>query len=327
MSLYSYALTFCQRSFPAMVGTPLVGKVTGDTRHTWAPYFIHAGVLPLCSGGVCFAGDFGSWKKQNKEQLQAILSGGKMFLDLPAKHSGGLSQQQTLALQCHVWGTLSPLTSGSKATAAKDDVMCGSSTGDVSKSFLDSFSYICFLDGGNSVVDEEIYTEACYHSLTSRCADDIYNLDPGENISHEDMDVYVAMAWQREPLMMPAAETLLQSYYTAVRVARSSGLGGSDVPVSGLATLLSLAMGFAKLRLSDQVQESDAVMAVYLYEESLVSRLGLSVLSIQPQPHVSKRFISEFLGKQNDLNMQSFQVQLLKFCSRAFDSRLSWKEE
>ena len=37
--------------------------------------------------------------------------------------------------------------------------------------------------------------------------------------------------------MTSAAETLLQSYYTAVRLARSSGLGGSDVPVSGIATL------------------------------------------------------------------------------------------
>ncbi|GFR61553.1 MCM domain-containing protein 2-like [Elysia marginata] len=91
--------------------------------------------------------------------------------------------------------------------------------------------------------------------------------------------------------------------------------------------ILSLATGFAKLCLSSQVQESDAVMAAYLYEESLVSRLGLSVLSIQPQPHVSESFIQEFLGKQNDLSMQKFQVQLLKFCSRVFDSRSSRREE
>ncbi|KAK3769853.1 hypothetical protein RRG08_036903 [Elysia crispata] len=326
MSLCHYALKFSQRSFPAMVGTPLCGKVTSDSHYTWAPYFIHAGILPLCSGGVCFCGDLGPWKKQNREQLQAILSGGKIFFDLTAKHTGGLSQQQTLGLQCHVWGAFSPLTLGSKLTSAMNDIMCGSSTGDLSKSFLDSFSYICFLDGGNSFVDEEINTHTCYLSLTSRCAGDMSNTDLVE-VPYEDMDTYVTMARQQEPLMTSAAETLLQSYYTAVRLARSSGLGGSDVPVSGIATLLSLAIGFAKLRLSGQVQETDAVMAAYLYEESLVSRLGLSVLSIQPQPHVSKSFITEFLSKQNDVIMQSFQAQLLKFCTRAFDNRSSWREE
>ena len=69
--------------------------------------------------------------------FSSVLSGGKIFFDLTAKHTGGLSQQQTLGLQCHVWGAFSPLTLGSKLTSAMNDIMCGSSTGDLSKSFLE----------------------------------------------------------------------------------------------------------------------------------------------------------------------------------------------
>ena len=58
---------------------------------------------------------------------------------------------------------------------------------------------------------------------------------------------YVTIARQLEPCMTSSAETLIQSYYTATRVARSSGLGGSDVSVSGMATLYVVILIFTSL--------------------------------------------------------------------------------
>ncbi|GFO09409.1 mcm domain-containing protein 2 [Plakobranchus ocellatus] len=231
--LLHHALKFSLRSFSAMVGMPLCGKITNEGCYSWAPYFMQAGVLPLCSGGVCMSGDLGPWKKQQQKQLKASLSSSKIFLDIASKHMGDLSQLYSLVLQCHVWAVYSPLTSGAKGACHNDDVLYESSTGDLSKSFLDTFSYICLLDGGNSFVDEEIYIQMCNQTVLSWCAHD----ETKPAVQQEDMDAYVSMARQLEPEMTSAGETLIQSYYTAVRVARSSGLSGSDVPGSAIATL------------------------------------------------------------------------------------------
>ncbi|XP_070552564.1 minichromosome maintenance domain-containing protein 2-like isoform X2 [Ptychodera flava] len=82
-----------------------------------------------------------------------------------------------------------------------------------------------------------------------------------------------------------------------------------------MTTIAGMASAHAKLSLRDQVTDDDAVMAVMMYEESITARYGYSVLSVQPTPHFRDNNLSMYIGKENDLRMQQFKVQLIRFCS------------
>lgn len=57
------------------------------------------------------------------------------------------------------------------------------------------------------------------------------------NESYDCLTQFLAVCRQVEVKILPEAESLIQSYYTASRTARSTGLCGSDVPPSALFTL------------------------------------------------------------------------------------------
>lgn len=57
-----------------------------------------------------------------------------------------------------------------------------------------------------------------------------------------------------------------------------------------------------------QVTVEDATMAILLYEESLVSRLGYSVLNHMPTPHFRSRDIGAYIGKEVTMNANSWHV-------------------
>ncbi|CAG5130706.1 unnamed protein product [Candidula unifasciata] len=324
-SLMEYAQQFSPRTFQASTTVPLTGKVVFD-KHTWAPYFLHCGSLLLSSGGVCFVGDLCNWKKTRKDQLQAILTSNKIIFDFATKVSAGLSQQLCFTLECQVWGLYDPTNKSVKTSSSKDHILGGSDTGDLTKSFTDAFSYACFLDSGDSTTEQEIFTQVTCHILSSWCKQE-NDADASLSVSKEDFEHFLAISRQVEVRMSSEAESLIQSYYTASRTARSSGLCGSDVPPSALFTLTSLSVGFAKLKLQPFVSKCDALMAVFLYEESLAARFGVSMLNIYPQPHVPNSSIDDFLGIENDTVMQHFHEQLLRFCSCFTDNYSLHREE
>uniref|UniRef100_A0A2C9KZ84 Uncharacterized protein n=1 Tax=Biomphalaria glabrata TaxID=6526 RepID=A0A2C9KZ84_BIOGL len=108
---------------------------------------------------------------------------------------------------------------------------------------------------------------------------------------------------------------------------RSSGLTGSHVPPSAMQTLISLAVGLAKLRLSTSVSHFDTVLAIYLYEEYLSSRFGQSCLGCPPRHNIPWSRLEELLGEQNHWLMQTFAEQLMRFCSTMMSSQIIHKEE
>lgn len=59
-----------------------------------------------------------------------------------------------------------------------------------------------------------------------------------------------------------------------------------------------LAEVHAKLSLRSEAIEEDGVMAILLYEESLASRYGHSVLNVIPAPHFRNHELSDYLGNQ-----------------------------
>lgn len=66
-----------------------------------------------------------------------VLTGSKIFLDLASKHLGGISQQLTFPVECHVWGVYDPTGTGVKTLGQRDAVFGGCDTGDLTKGFLE----------------------------------------------------------------------------------------------------------------------------------------------------------------------------------------------
>ncbi|KAI8761645.1 MCM domain-containing protein 2 [Biomphalaria glabrata] len=322
-SIVQFAQKFAQRFFPVSVASPLSGKVMKD-KYTWAPYFLQGGSLFMSCGGVCSLGNVSEWKKAKKEQLQTVLSTSKIFVDFSSKHTGGLNQQLSFPLKCHVWGLNEPSVKDKLSTHSTDVLNGQYSTGDLSKSFMDAFSYICFLDCGDLGTEEETARDVAQHIISSHVVDNDSDLF---DIPFEEIDFFISLARQTDSKLTPAAEEVVQSYYKTSRMTRSSGLTGSHVPPSAMQTLISLAVGLAKLRLSTSVSHDDTVLAIYLYEEYLSSRFGQSCLGCPPRHNVPWSRLEELLGEQNHWLMQTFAEQLMRFCSTMMSSQIIHKEE
>ncbi|KAI8518457.1 Minichromosome maintenance domain-containing protein 2 [Branchiostoma belcheri] len=61
--------------------------------------------------------------------------------------------------------------------------------------------------------------------------------------------------------------------------------------------------------------QEDALMSIYLFEESVTCRYGYSILGVQPTPHFRHGNIVQYLGKENDTQMEHFHLQLLRLIS------------
>ena len=59
-----------------------------------------------------------------------------------------------------------------------------------------------------------------------------------------------------------------------------------------------MAEAHAKLSMRSEAQEEDGVIAILLYEESLVGRYGNSVLHLLPAPHFTDTNLSGYIGRE-----------------------------
>ncbi|VDH91386.1 Hypothetical predicted protein [Mytilus galloprovincialis] len=134
------------------------------------------------------------------------------------------------------------------------------------------------------------------------------------NISEDNFHKFLRYVKAICPNMTEECEGLLHGYYLASRKTRSSE-SNSKVPVSALKTLYSLSMSHARLSLRSEITVEDGLMAIWIYEESLTERLGHSLLSLQPCPHVQHDNKHQYFGKENDHMMRQFHVNLIRFCN------------
>jgi hypothetical protein len=132
-------------------------------------------------------------------------------------------------------------------------------------------------------------------------------------LSHSHLHQLLSAVSGVEVSLSPSCQQLLRSFYLASRRVRASSLHGTDMPVSGLDVMSVLAEAHARLSLRSEATEEDGVMAILLYEESLVGRYGHSVLSAIPAPHFRDTDLSAYLGKQFDQEMRTFHRRIVHF--------------
>ncbi|XP_064608316.1 minichromosome maintenance domain-containing protein 2-like [Liolophura sinensis] len=300
--LLRYGCTFAERAVTHSLCNAVTGRISKDPYHK-SQYFVEGGSLSLATNGVCNIGDLGRYKKITKDIIKATLDTGRVVIDVSSKFSQGLPQQHSSPLRCHVWAYSDPATQ--KPSQYKDELFITGDTGELSKAMLDVFSLVLFTDGSDSIsnFDEEISRDI----LRSAVHPD--SLKP--SITFQEFNKFLEIAREREVILTPAAEVIVQQYYQASRRMRSSDPSSSSVPVSTLPTLYSLALAHAKLSLRREVTESDAVMAVHLSEECLTARHGFSALSVRPMPHIT---CDDFNLQEMDEEMYVFHHRLLRFC-------------
>ncbi|XP_065894545.1 minichromosome maintenance domain-containing protein 2-like isoform X2 [Dysidea avara] len=285
--LLHYGSQFAHRSVLHSHQTDLTGCVHKEDKH----YSIDAGSLLLASNGVCVIRDINLYKKDIKETVQRVLESRQVSV------SGGRREQATTGginyttpLTCTIW------------------TACNGYNKEISRTFTDWFTLVVDNNNSSSECDEfvsdQMVIDIITHHITGQHQDDLV-------LSRNDFEQLLATSSHIDVSLSPAAQQLIQSFYLASRRARSGS--DSDIPTTAFTSLCLLAIAHARLSLRSEAVEEDAVLAISLYEESLTSRSGYSVLNIVPIPHFRDSNTGAYIGQQYDDNMTQLHQQIIKF--------------
>ncbi|XP_078685277.1 minichromosome maintenance domain-containing protein 2-like isoform X1 [Branchiostoma floridae x Branchiostoma belcheri] len=315
----SRLLTYCAAMSPRCVhhtvDKHLFAKVTKDT-HGTGTCSIDAGSLLLSHGGCCFLGDLGQVKRDVQSSLQGVMEKEAVTVQIPKKYGdSGVLQSLELPIRCSIWAYTDPNSCKKPAAAAAVDLFLQQELGNISKTLADCFSLVCYTDSTSEAGD--MYAESLLVEDILNCAtleeEDLENV--GELLSAKDIKQFLQVACCLQPQLTPTAKYLIQGYFVSSRRLRSNSIQSCPFPPTALRTLTAVAGAHAKLSLRTYVAEEDALMSIYLFEESVTSRYGYSILGVQPTPHFRHGSIVQYLGKENDTQMEHFHLQLLRLIS------------
>ncbi|XP_072171491.1 minichromosome maintenance domain-containing protein 2-like [Diadema setosum] len=303
--LLQYAASCAQRHVVHGSSTPVFGSVQKDTQTEACS--IDGGSVNLAHLGVCLLGDLGVWKKDCRDRLRIATESGFISLGIPRSVEAGPLHTLTLPLQSTLWGYTAP---DGKATPHTDLYTTQGIDGRCS-TITEGFNLMSVCDNSDQSWDD--YKEAClvHRALIGAC--DISTQDQ-RIISGNDFRKFILYASQQSVEMTKPAQQLIKGYFIGSRRVRTSSVRGSPFPPSVLKTLSSMASAHAKLSLRREVTENDATLAIWLFEETVTSQYGYSALNVYPLPHFRDGNVGGHLGPENDLRMEQFQQQLLRFC-------------
>ncbi|KAI0242949.1 Minichromosome maintenance domain-containing protein 2 [Lamellibrachia satsuma] len=303
--LLSYAASLADRSIVHSPGTGHLTASVSRDRHGSDACFIEGGSLLLARGGVCLIPELNSVKKATKQLLAHVLESDKVPVELPQRFTRHGAQRFTLPRRSHVWSYTDHISchaphlddlTAPQVVVGKDGI---------AKTLADLFAMVYFAD-----VSAASYVD---HMLTHHTVVSAVMLAHTTLISWQDFKQLIVYARKQKVVFSESAERLIRGYYVASRRVRAVGVHSSTLPLSAIRTITSLAGSHARLSLRQEVTEHDAVMGILLYEESITSRSGYSVLNVQPQPHMRDNNTEHYIGAQRDVKMHQFHQHLNQF--------------
>lgn len=311
--LYQQLLCGSSLSARSLVHSPAGGgDLYGHSRRDKLGVFLDGGSLTLAEGGVCLVGDLSCCKKDFQDKLQKTLETEQVCVSLPKRLVTGDLEQASWPLSCMVWATADQ-SHRSRAFAKADvEVIRNHSmheTTNISKALTDHFALVVMNDVSYEA-DDHLTQLLTQHTLDAASG---HMTNPPLSRSNIKQLVELCRGCCSVRLSEEASR-LLHSFYLASRRVRGASQHGTAMPVAALDHMTSIAIAHAKLSLRRQAEEADAVMAILLYEESLTSRLGYSVLDLTPSPHFKDDNIGAYLGKEFDASLQSLHKRILQFC-------------
>ncbi|XP_022250903.1 MCM domain-containing protein 2-like isoform X5 [Limulus polyphemus] len=282
-----------------------------------------AGTLLLATDGVCFLGDL-SFSSKNKQEIlvRALESGNIIISPPPQVNCVGDLPLLTYPLQCTVWGLISSNSRKKSDTGRKQVEQTSVGLGNLNKVLINGFGMLYITD--STVPNGDEY----YNQLTLCQISDKSSTSSFSNIlmSNEEWKKFLTYASSINTRFTEEAEFLIQGYYVASRRVHSSAAQGPEFPMAVVSTLMSVAQAFSKLSLRQKVADSDAVMAILLYEETLSARYGYSALNVRNMPHARNENMSYLFGLENDQRLQQFHRLLQQFIA-TYAGDAGFKEE
>lgn len=293
-----YSLRFCPRAIRHTANNYLTGKVTADS-YCSAPYFVEAGSLLLASDGVCYLGDVSQHKKNTTERLRSILIEKKIKLEVGSKFTEGLPYLIEYPLKCRIWAFDS---TNCKIAEKHDDLLSKSNFESRLVYLMDAFNFTVFTGPHEN------------YKVMNHIFESYFDNNHTSSILDSDLLQLLTNLQAQEVSLTDESNLILKTYYIASRRARSISMDSSLVPVSALQVLAQITQSFAKLSLRRKATEPDAIMAIRLYEETLMMRFGMSVFDIHLSQQNYCNDIDTFL-QSNDAAMINFFVQFKQCCT------------
>ena len=306
--LLLHSLAYCQRVIKHNTNNDLTGKACKDMYGT-SPYYVKAGSLILASSGICYLGDISYYKKAVRDNLQSVVMSNKIHIEVESKFTNSLPQILEYPLNCRLWAYCDPKKTAHTQTSDKFLIKCNH--GDLPKCFLDAFGILVYTDPHMSLeTDELISNHLLSVAMTSN----------NDNLSSFDSDLFDLLKclqhWKVS--VNEKSKRMIEEYYLASRRIRSYDMDDSSVPASAIEVITKLAISFTKLSLRHQVTGCDVLMAIRLYEETLLARYGVSVFNISLSSHILLKSLGSFL-KYNDDIMEKFSSYFTQHCHRFGD--------
>ena len=298
---------------------PRVGICGGGVQCDIGPVFqkegvaagdLIGGILPLAGDGVCFMPHFDFLKKDEKEKIQKALETGVV----PVKVAKGLSIEDKQIATPSV--AQIPLSATIWICSEKIPTQLKVSKSILSQGALQKYCHKAFTD---------LFTFA-FTTLDDESIDEVQSdliLEQAMGVTNEkliercDLKKWLEIASSIETEMTEECIELINTFYLASRRVRQSDIDSCQISVSSLDALVSLSVASAKLNLRDQVLKCDAVIAIILFEESMVSRFGYSVIGTKNNLFgwTPECAMSEMIGKQFDARMRMLAQQVDTFCN------------
>eukprot|EP00794_Sanderia_malayensis_P000375 gene375-1008_t len=291
--LFSYASSFADKAVQA---TPCIALGGEATQHASGGFFVDAGGLLLSGKHLCNIPNLSAMKKDDVERLEKALETNAVVFNIPKRVADQTEFiQMSFPLQATVWAS-AEISSTEKNSFIKWNTL------------IEHFDLV-YNFNGNCAASDEIEEDNAKEILRNAMG---VKKDP--EIGYEDMKKFIKFVRARRVNFSETASNMLRSFFLASRRARDSGISRVEISKRSLQTLLSIAAAHAKLSLRNQVLPEDALMAILIYEESLTTRVGYSVIEIQPKLHFSRQNFAANLGPKNDEWMMMFHTRINDFC-------------
>lgn len=231
-------------------GVGITASVIKDEKYGWV---VEAGVMPLANGGTAIVDEFDKLKDDDRAKLHEALEQSQIHIDKASIHA-------VLPTRCSLLAAANPKMGRFDLYEPIGPQI------NLTPALLSRFDLIFVMnDHPDQLRDEEIAS----HILSG-------SIDKKPPIDMDFLRKYLAYARRLHPKMNKACERKLIAYYTQMR---RNGFPEDSIQMlpRSLQTLRRMAEASAKLRLSEDVIEDDAALAITVYEAAfspLISRDG-----------------------------------------------------
>ena len=289
-----YALCYADRQGEHLRGSIMTAGVGVDIKGTGLT-FITGGSALLANDGIWLVEDIMSLKKTEKQQLEEVLCKKSVYVDLPLDTKSFQKQQTTLNIPCHIWSSISMKTHEPTKTAK----------------LVAAHSFIREFDFWSTVnVEPNSYADYMITQYTSLRALDI---SPNLLLKENDYQQLLDITSELDADLSPDAEHLIRGYFLASRRSRSTE--SNTFPLSALSTITELALALCRMNLRSRCTEHDAVLIIWLYEDSFSSLYGHCGLNINSYDHVLDNNLDRYIGVERDMTLAMFHQSLKQFIS------------